>query len=53
MAKQADQQTEILLDEIEHLLARWEDGGGGTYRDLAERIVHLVRSQVGDRNPVV
>ena len=31
-----------LVDQIEAMIARWEDGEGGTYRELAERIIALV-----------
>ena len=36
------EQRELLVDQIEAMIARWEDGEGGTYRDLAERILRLV-----------
>lgn len=37
-----------LLDEIEVIIAHWEDGEGGTYRELAERIVAMVLKSLGD-----
>ena len=39
---------EALIDDIEEMLARWEDGEGGTYRELAARIIGRVqRTQSG------
>ena len=42
------------VDKIETLIAAWEDGKGGTYRDLAKRIFCVIVGcqQASDQNLV-